>query len=123
MKVDREPRPLPREAQPPITICIASNSDPNPPSVFGGLPATQVRITYQTTVHGRRFAFPDVWALKTVEIGPEGKENLEFYFSPEVGQAMSDAIFREAYPEKAYIDGIVSDRIKIPTSGGRSKAR
>ncbi len=115
MGVDREPRPLPREAQPPITIHIESGPDPNSSSEVLGLPATQKQIeNYEITLNGQKFVFPNVWGLQTVKTDQDGKEKTESYLSPEVSQAMNDAMFRILHPKEAYIDDIINGRIEIP---------
>ncbi len=97
--IDPSRLPKPEEVNPPIIIPVESQSDPNPPHVFGGLPAVQRQIDYQITVNNQKFIFPKVWAIQTMEVGEDGNEKTESYFSPEVGNFMSEAIFEFQHPE------------------------
>lgn len=114
MNKDIEPRSSPAETIPPVVISIDSKSDPNSPSVFNGLPATQRQIDYEIILNGQRFLFPNVWATQTVEIGDDGEERTEVYFQPEIGNAMTNAMFRYLHPKEAFVSDIIEGRVEDP---------
>ena len=58
--------------------------------------------------------FPSIWAIQTVETGNNGTETTELYHNPEVGNAMTAAMFRYNWPREAYIEDIISGRVEIP---------